>query len=229
MLRMAIDKLDHCMNWMRRSQRVTPKTNPVKVNVGSSLFVADGWINVDGSTHVNFCKAPAFVLKFLYRFSNVEEWFGREEDYLRVLKTHTFVPHNLEYGLPFWDDSVDYLYSSHVIEHFYRKGAEQILREAYRVLKKGGRARICVPDLEYAIRLYTSGEKEKALEYFFIDSAAGTFYRHRYMYDFELLNALLSKIGFTVIERHGYREGKVPDINKLDNRPEETLYVEVVK
>jgi predicted SAM-dependent methyltransferase len=101
--------------------------------------------------------------------------------------------------------------------------------EAYRVLKKGGRARICVPDLEHAIMLYRSGDKEKALGYFFLDSTAGAFYRHRYMYDFDLLQSILGKIGFTVIERCSYREGKVPDIDKLDNRPEEMLYVEAVK
>ena len=99
----------------------------------------------------------------------------------------------------------------------------------YRVLKKDGIVRICVPDLEYAISLYQKGHKEQALHYFFTTSKSGYFSRHQYMYDFDLLRRLLEKTGFTKIERCLYREGKTPDIDALDNRPEETLYVEASK
>ena len=103
------------------------------------------------------------------------------------------------------------------------------MREAYRVLKKGKIIRICVPDLEYAIALYRKGDKEKALNYFFATSKSGYFPGHQYMYDFDLLRQLLKEVGFTIVERCSHRQGKTPDIDVLDNRPEETLYVEASK
>ena len=39
----------------------------------------------------------------------------------------------------------------------------------------------------------------------------------------------LELCGFRKIERKGFREGETPDIARLDNRPEERLYVEAVK
>jgi predicted SAM-dependent methyltransferase len=135
----------------------------------------------------------------------------------------------LDFGLPFPNDSVDYLYASHILEHFYPDVGENILRDAYRVLKKSGRIRICVPDLKHAVDLYLNGQKEDALGYFFKDSKPSRFYRHKYMYDFELLEAALKKAGFSSVEKQSYQHGRVPDIEKLDNRPEETLYVEATK
>jgi hypothetical protein len=39
----------------------------------------------------------------------------------------------------------------------------------------------------------------------------------------------LEQVGFWDVEKCSYRQGKVPDIDRLDNRPDETLYVEAVK
>lgn len=50
---------------------------------------------------------------------------------------------DLERGLPFKDNSVDCIYSNHVLEHV--KEMESVLSEIYRVLKPGGRVRIFVP------------------------------------------------------------------------------------
>jgi hypothetical protein len=46
------------------------------------------------------------------------------------------------------------------------------------------------------------------------------------MYDFELLSAVLQDAGYRDIRQCRYREGEVPDLHLLDNRPEETLFVE---
>jgi SAM-dependent methyltransferase len=197
--------------------------------LGSSIRVVDGWINVDGTPHVLFAGMPTPLLRFLYRTSDAKNWCGEEDHYIRQLKNHNFVHHRLEYGLPFPDGSADYLYSSHVLEHFDADIAEKILSESFRVLKTGGRVRICVPDLQYAFSLYAQGAKAQALNYFFVGSKAGSFHQHRYMYDFDLLSAALKKAGFKSVERCSYQQGSVPDIELLDNRPQETLYVEAVK
>lgn len=215
--------------WTKKSRRIVPRGDVVKVNLGSSLSVTDGWINVDGSPHLLFTGMPKPILRILYRISDAKNWCREEDYYISQLKKYRFVHHKLEYGLPFPDGSVDYLYSSHVLEHFYPDVAEKILRAAYRALKVGSRIRICVPDLRHAFELYERGSAEQALNYFFASSEAGSFNQHRYMYDYELLSALLKKVGFTSVEKCAYHTGLVPDIVSLDNRPDETLYVEAVK
>ncbi len=89
--------------------------------------------------------------------------------------------------------------------------------------------RLAVPDLAVAINLYHEGRKQKALEYFFTDSRPGAGNCHRYMYDFDLLRELVESVGFVDVERCPYQIGKVPDVRHLDNRPEETLFVEANK
>lgn len=224
----AIDVINTLITRVKRSQRISPDDQIVKVNLGSYLFVHDGWINVEGSLHALASKWPRALQKILFKHSSAREELNLE-DYLRVLRTQRFVHHNLDFGLPFKNGSVDHVYASHVLEHFYPEIGEMLLVESYRVLKKGGRIRICVPDLKHAVDLYLSGDKKTALGYFFQDRKLGEFHRHKYMYDFELLEALLKKCGFLSIERLSYQKGKVPDLDKLDNRPEETLYVEAVK
>ena len=58
--------------------------------------------------------------------------------------------------LPFEDDSVDEIYAGHLLEHTTPE--EEALKEWHRVLKKGGKITITVPDVEKAIFLYKSNE-----------------------------------------------------------------------
>lgn len=211
-----------------RRRRVRSLPSPVKVNLGSGLHVAEGWIHVDGNIHSMAASWPRPVLRGLYRLSSTVKWIP-EGEYVRRLKGHRFAHCDLEGRLPFDDATVDFVYASHVLEHFYRDDAERLAREIYRILRPGGWVRLCVPDLEHALRLYDQGDKEEALHYFFETSATPYYRTHRYMYDFDLLRGLLDVVGFVDIGRRLYREGRVPDLAVLDNRPEETLYVEATK
>lgn len=227
-IRECIDEANDLIAWTKKGRRLHPRTDIVKVNFGSSLIVTEGWINVDGSPHVLFAKWPKPFLALMYKASNAENWCGNRETYLRQLREHRFIHHNLKYGLPFASESVDYIFSSHVLEHFRREIAKRVLADTYRVLKPGGRCRICVPDLQHAVRLYEQGQKEQALAYFF-SPPNGAHHQHYYMYDFDLLSRLLAEVGFRSVERCAFRCGHVPDLDRLDNRPEETVYVECLK
>jgi predicted SAM-dependent methyltransferase len=214
--------------WAKRSQRVQVNGAPVKVNLGCGLFVAPGWINVDGGVHAMCAKWPRPVLNFLYEHTYCKHTHSRDE-YLRVLREEHFVHQSLEYGLPFDADCVDVIYSSHMLEHLFREDAVKLLRDAHRALKPGGLIRIAVPDLSYAMKLYEEGSKEEALDFFFTPQRAGWLNHHHYMYDFQLLARLMSSAGFRHIERRSYQSGACPDVQILDNRPEETLFVEARK
>ncbi len=226
MLGRLADELARRVVVPRRPLRLGPA--PVKVNLGSGLHVAQGWVHVDGNIHALFAGGPEAMLRRLYRSSNTVRWLA-EDEYVRRLRTYRFVHHDLERPLPFADDSVDFVYSSHVVEHFHREGAERLLAEVQRILRPGGCVRICVPDLAHAVDLYRAGSREAALEYFFAPPGAGYFRQHRYMYDIDLMRALLEGVGLRDVKRRAYREGQLPDLEQLDNRPEETLYVEAVK
>jgi len=214
--------------WLKRSRRVVIDAEPLKVNLGSGLSVAEGWVNVDASLNALISTWPRSFLRQAYRFTDVKRWYSRDR-FVEILKGNTFVHHHLEYGVPFGNDAVDYLYCSHMLEHLFLEDATFLLADMHRVLKRGGRVRLAVPNLEYAVGLYQAGHKQKALGYFFVSRQSERFERHQYMYDFDLLKSLLLSVNFHDIERCAFQTGKVPDIEKLDNRPGETLFVEATK
>ena len=48
-------------------------------------------------------------------------------------------------GIPFPNESVEFIFSSHVMEHFDNEESEEVLREIYRVLEKGGIFQCIIP------------------------------------------------------------------------------------
>jgi predicted SAM-dependent methyltransferase len=219
------------IGFARRHRRIAPKEEGgvVKVNLGCGLAVAAGWINVDASLNALVASWPRMMHKLLYRLSGSNRYYSLEQ-YCDLLEHHVFMHHDLSHSIPLKDETADFVYSSHFLEHLFRQDAERLLKDCYRVLKPGGMVRACVPDLAYAISLYVAGEKEQMLSnYFFVEDKESFLARHKFMYDFELLKTLLENIGFSQVTRCSYREGSTPDIAVLDNRPDETLFVEAVK
>lgn len=210
-----------------RNRIIKSNDNVVKVNLGSGLTVAPGWINLDLNVNVLFAKAPSSILSLIYRFSGAKQWY-KEEEFISKLRNNRFVLHRIEYGLPFEDNSVNVYYTSHFLEHIFRYEVVHVLKECYRTLKKGGLIRIVIPDLEIAFKLYQQGQKEKALELFFVDGA-DYLSNHKYMYDFDMMKNILAEIGFVRIEKQSYRNGNTPDIDILDWREDVSLYLEAYK
>lgn len=54
--------------------------------------------------------------------------------------------------LPFDDNSIDEIFTSHALEHIAKAEIIPTLKEWYRVLKPGGKVTIRVPDLEWCVR-----------------------------------------------------------------------------
>ena len=57
-------------------------------------------------------------------------------------------------GIPFEDNSVDYIFSSHFLEHLDNGECEDVLREIYRVLKPGGTTEHILPHQEDPTAFY---------------------------------------------------------------------------
>ncbi len=147
-------------------------------------------------------------------------------------------------GLPFRDNSVDSIYSTHMMEHFYPDELQRVLRECHRVLRPEGGMRIIVPSLGSALKAYT----QRRLEWFpaqfprHFDTLGGRFQnfifcdgQHRTAFDFEGIQELLGRAGFAAVEECGegfselYGE-RVPAYDPRDTRDlPHSLYVEAFK
>ena len=114
--------------------------------------------------------------------------------------------------LPFDDDSVDEVYSRHVIEHFSLKEFLDVLVEWNRVLKDGGQLYIICPNWLWHLEQITSGthdsfynkEPGKNDRYWGFGSLFGwqqdEYDVHKFGYYFELLEDILKDAGFGKIE-----------------------------
>jgi len=111
---------------------------------------------------------------------------------------------DLRNKLPFKNDSVKYVFSSNVFEHFFPDEILEILSDIYDKMQPNGIMRIVVPDLEKAIIAYNNKDFS-----FFRDfpttykSLGGRFSnhifcdaQHRLAYDYSYLKELLIKAGF---------------------------------
>jgi len=230
MLRSLVDTFSQTLGKVKKNQRKSyPKNLVVKINLGCGLAVAPEWVNIDGSLNSLVSNLPSFFHKIAYRLTGANRYYS-EQEYCRLLGNHTFVHHDLSYGIPLNDNTVDFVYSSHFLEHLFLKDAQAILKESFRVLKPGGVVRVSVPDLAYAVKIYMQGQKREMLEnYFFVNDDDSYYARHKYMYDFSILSAELEKAGFRNIMQCSFQHGATPDLKILDNREEESLFVEAMK
>lgn len=231
LLRRMVNNSSLFLGKLKRNQRIRlPEDRSIiKVNLGCGLAVAPGWINIDGSLNALVATLPRFSYRLFYRLTGANRYYS-ETEYCRLLGNYHFVHHDLTYNLPLADGVVNFVYSSHFLEHLFRKDAEHLLREIYRVLMPGGTLRISIPDLEFVLSLYIAGKKEKMLsDYFFGEDNDSYYARHKYMYDYAMLAGALHSIGFQDIRRCNICEGRTPDLGILDNRPDDSLFVEAVR
>jgi hypothetical protein len=61
--------------------------------------------------------------------------------------------------LPVQEGSVELVYSSHCIEHLDDQTVEQLMREARRIINKRGYLLLKIPDFEYALECWNSGDE----------------------------------------------------------------------
>lgn len=231
-VRKAIDAVTLAAAKANARRTYSPVENgPVLVNLGSGLTVAPGWINVDSSLIALVVRFPRALLRFAYLLSAARERLTFEEFHLR-LRSGVFIQSDVTVRIPLAADMADVVYTAHMIEHLYRDDAERLLHEMHRVLRPGGILRINVPSLDDVLAKFAQGETEAALDEVFARNRSdeqGWYSRHRYLYDFPLLERLLKEAGFDSIERCARGEGRVPDLEVLERRSPTGLYVEAIK
>ena len=201
-----------------------------KVNLGSGINAVDGWINIDNTWNIHLSR-HTILKKILHS--------------LHIISTETYkttwpssiIKHDIRKSLPFEPSSIDYVYSSHFLEHVTKQDAQTILENIHKILKPSGLLRITVPDMYYLAKRYTSHEISVNTflnETMLVKGKPATIFEslfshsHKWMYDEVSLIQLLLYAKFNTIKIHSFRKGNCPDLNKLENH-KNGIYIEALK
>jgi len=139
-------------------------------------------------------------------------------------------------GLPVASGALDYVVSIHALPELSLPEQVPALGELLRVLRPGGMLRLALPDLSKGIDAYPQGDHA----YFKVeDSAAssmgGRFITHMLWYGYsrslftpDFAAELLAKAGFVDVAERSFGEtgSEFPEIVELDNREQESFYIE---
>ncbi len=135
---------------------------------------------------------------------------------------------------PFPDNTFDFVYSEHMIEHIPFLQGAHMLAECRRVLRPGGKLRISTPDLAFVVALYQPEKTPLQKEYLqwstqnFIPDAEkpedtfviNNFVRawgHQFIYDEKTLRRALEKAGFARTARCRLQESGDEALRGLEN------------
>jgi predicted SAM-dependent methyltransferase len=202
------------------------------MNCGCARRLEPGWLNTD--------------------LVRIQELDGREAELDRIVRVNEelyFCRHDAIARYPFEDESFDWVYSEHFIEHVSPADGIAWLAEMCRLLRPGGLVRVTTPSLATFVNAYVDPRdpfygayrkdlaKTRPFQEREVPDRRGwmmnnLFYgwQHRWIYDFEELTHALVAAGFdpgTVVERE-FAAGSVSEVAALDGpgRASTTIYVE---
>ena len=131
------------------------------------------------------------------------------------------------------------------INYFDIQRGKEIIQQTYRILRPGGVARFSVQDFRLIAEKYLSHDRiffdqvvndqprfpgrtdcEKVNNWFYGHKAMGN--GCKFFYDYETLAMLFYDAGFSIVEQRKYLDSRLPDIQKIDNRPEQVFFLEAV-
>ncbi len=147
---------------------------------------------------------------------------------------------DLRKPLPFPENSVDFIFNEHFMEHLSVEEGQKSVRDCLRVLKSGGVLRIATPDLALAVDKYLNLELKddpvvKQYNMDFIKTKAErlnmafSWWGHKWLYDWEELDRRLREAGATNVKQEKLRRSQHKDLNNLEIRDNSTLIAEVTK
>lgn len=134
---------------------------------------------------------------------------------------------------PLSDNSFDYIFSEHMIEHISLDEADFMLKECSRILKKGGKIRVATPALDNFANWIINGFP-KEFEDYHQNLSSGSFktpipmlpdfalnyitynYAHRFIHSRKTLKYLLERHNFKNIVEVKPRESSDPQLQNLE-------------
>tara|TARA_B110000027_G_C16003367_1_gene248572 strand:+ start:69 stop:713 length:645 start_codon:yes stop_codon:yes gene_type:complete len=212
----------------------------IRVNFGCGMTPTEGWVNYDNSFAIKLANSSfLYLLAKSLRILSVAQIENVEWN-----KKHKIYFADATKKIPLRDNSVECLYTSHMLEHVSREGVIVFLKEVMRLLEVNGVLRVAVPDLRIAINNYLSEEDADSfmkgihVEAQPISKLIDKFrlfvtgYRHhQWMYDGKSLCILMKNSGFRNVRvyKKGQTSIKNPKGLNLFERSEESVYVEGIK
>lgn len=106
----------------------------------------------------------------------------------------------------FEPNSVDLIYTSHMLEHFIREDAKKALNRWYELLKSDGILRISVPDFEQLARHYMFYRDIKWISRFLNGAQKDPRDIHMILYDETSLKEVLEQAGFKDVKRYDHNK-----------------------
>jgi predicted SAM-dependent methyltransferase len=224
---LTADTFNYSLLLLKKGKRYTFDSNRYKgLNLGCSSHNPPGWIGISGGLTIWFLNLPKFLLRMVYPFSSRSKKVAFADFYRKVRSTR-IVHHDLFFGIPFANNTVPHVFTSHFMEHLTENSARYLLLEANRVLKPGGMIHIVVPALEdeaakmrKALLALDAGDGMPLQEFVSqpYDEYNDPFSYHRFMYHEASLRGRLLEAGFSDISAVRRGEGKFPDLQELENR-----------
>lgn len=147
---------------------------------------------------------------------------------------------DLRHLLPFPENSVDFIFNEHFIEHLTVEESRKAILDMMRVLKPGGVLRIAMPDLEDVFDLYGDPNwkkrpiiKNHSLE--FVQTKAEmvnmsfSWWGHEWIYDWEELVRRFNELGIHNLKRCKHGKSNYRELKELETREGSLLIAEATK
>ncbi len=181
------------------------------LNIASSVYFIEGFINLDKSIFIKLAKIYPVVKPFLKK-----DHLEMVEKYRTALQRGILMEHDCRKKLKFENESVDHILCSHFLEHVYPDEALVILKDFRRALKPGGTLHLILPDLKKLVNDYQNNnfsdaddfvrntlltkEKRPTLKYRILELLGSFGLQHYWMYDKNSMSNKLVEAGFTITE-----------------------------
>lgn len=195
------------------------------MNVGCWSHPIPGWKNYDNNIFVVLARIKIFRY-VLNRFAFVPDPY---KEFMESVVTGDIRYADASKRIPEEENSVDVLYSSHMLEHLDKEETHCFLIEAKRVLAPSGIIRIVVPDFDRLVEKYIASNKPQQ----FIDDSVLVGVKpktilkklqyliqghgwHHSMYNRRTLSELFHEYGFSNIEILEAGESRIENTSGLD-------------
>jgi predicted SAM-dependent methyltransferase len=182
---------------------------PVRLNVGSSTVVVEGFVNFDNSPFLWLADVAPWAATLLPR-----KYRDAVDEFEAAKARATMRRRDCRRPLPYQAGEVDHILSSHFLEFLPPPAMQRVLADFHRVLRPNGTAHIVLPDVSRMARRYVQGEIDadefqrelmlhpeqgESLKVRLLE--VGSFrFNHRWMYDRVTAAHRMELAGFAVID-----------------------------
>lgn len=211
------------------------------IHIGCGDIIIKNFKNFDNSISIIISRLP-LIATLLFQCKVINK---KQYDYISFCKSNNILFMDVRKKFPFPDESIDIIYTSHMLEHLTKDQASFFLYESKRVLRKGGFLRIVIPDLEKLIHDYSQNkDAEEFMDRLYmyppqiskllskIKLFFSGYRQHQFMYDTQSIKKLTAEI-FGLKNVYILKPGETNitlniGIN-LYEREQESIFIEIRK